>query len=352
MKDRLAGPALLLIIGLIGGLLAKVIGAPLPYLLGSLIAVGFFVTFAADRSPVRLYFPMPIREAFVAVIGTMIGGTFTPDGIAAFQTAWLSFAAVFLFIVVTLTMNYLIFTRIGKYAKATAYYSGMPGGLVDSVTLGEQAGGDPRILTIQHFMRIVFIITIVPLGFWLLTGDAVGSSAGVSLDVNLVPIEPLDWLIIISAGLIGYFGGKAIRLPAAFFLGPLIAAAFVHGIGLTQAQLPDWMLEFAQLVVGTGFGSRFAGMNRKMLLNGMGLGVLSTGSNLIFGLGLAWLLTGPMNQSLDVLLLCFAPGGISEMGLIALSLNANPVFVTAHHLLRILVTVGLAAASLNWIKDG
>lgn len=351
MKDRVFGPILLLIVGLGGGFVANAVGAPIPFLLGSLMSVGAFVIFLGQKIPVPLYFPMPLREVFVAVIGTMIGGTFTPEGIMAFQSVWLSFGAVLVFIVLALATNYQILKRVGGYSRPTAFYSSMPGGLVDSVTLGEQAGGDPRILTVQHFVRIVLIVTFIPLGFWIWTGNAVGSSAGVSLDVNHVPLLLKDWFIILTAALVGYFGGKAIRLPAAFFIGPLVAAAFVHGVGLTQAQLPDWLLGFAQLIVGTGFGSRFAGMGKKMLFKGLGLGLLTTFSMLLIGGLLAWLLSGPMGQSLDVMLLCFAPGGISEMGLIALSLNANPVFVTAHHLLRIIAAVALASASSKWVKD-
>ena len=35
----------------------------------------------------------------------------------------------------------------------------------------------------------------------------------------------------------------------------------------------------------------------------------------------------------------FAPGGVTEMSLIALSLSANPAVVTLHHLYRIILTV-------------
>jgi uncharacterized protein len=39
------------------------------------------------------------------------------------------------------------------------------------------------------------------------------------------------------------------------------------------------------------------------------------------------------------LLISFSPGGVTEMALIALSLNANPAVVTLHHLYRIILTV-------------
>ena len=44
-------------------------------------------------------------------------------------------------------------------------------------------------------------------------------------------------------------------------------------------------------------------------------------------------------QPFDVLLISFAPGGVTEMSLVALSLQANPAFVTLHHIIRILITV-------------
>lgn len=345
------GPLILTLIGFIGGTIASLIGAPIPYLLGSLAAVAMFVVLRPNLFGVALSFPMRIREAFVVVIGTMIGGTFKVEGLAEFQHIWMSVIGVGVFILACLWSNYMIFKRIGGYSRANAFYASLPGGLVDSVTLGEQAGGDPRILTIQHFVRIVLIVTIVPLGFWIWTGEAVGSSAGMSLDVNHVPITLRDYLIIGVAALIGYVGGRVIRLPAYFFIGPLLMAALVHGTGITHAQLPDWMLSFAQLVVGTGFGARFGGMDKDMLLRGLKYGILSSFSMLLIGLAVAFVLYPVMGQSLEVMFLCFAPGGISEMGLIALSLQANPVFVTAHHLIRILATIGLAGAVLNRVKE-
>ena len=46
-----------------------------------------------------------------------------------------------------------------------------------------------------------------------------------------------------------------------------------------------------------------------------------------------------VEEPLDVLLISFAPGGVTEMSLVALSLQANPAFVTLHHIFRILMTV-------------
>jgi uncharacterized membrane protein AbrB (regulator of aidB expression) len=44
-------------------------------------------------------------------------------------------------------------------------------------------------------------------------------------------------------------------------------------------------------------------------------------------------------KTFQILLMCFAPGGVVEMGLIALSLGVSPLIVTFHHIVRIVVTV-------------
>ncbi|MEY8837729.1 AbrB family transcriptional regulator, partial [Cribrihabitans sp. XS_ASV171] len=44
----------------------------------------------------------------------------------------------------------------------------------------------------------------------------------------------------------------------------------------------------------------------------------------------------------SALLISFAPGGVTEMSLIALSLGVSPLLVTVHHLFRIIMSVTLA----------
>jgi uncharacterized membrane protein AbrB (regulator of aidB expression) len=64
----------------------------------------------------------------------------------------------------------------------------------------------------------------------------------------------------------------------------------------------------------------------------------------VLGLGMlmATLLAPHVSMSFDALLISFAPGGITEMSLIALSLGISPVLVAAHHLFRIVLTVTMA----------
>jgi uncharacterized membrane protein AbrB (regulator of aidB expression) len=56
-------------------------------------------------------------------------------------------------------------------------------------------------------------------------------------------------------------------------------------------------------------------------------------------------LHGFVDQNWTAVFLAFAPGGLAEMSLIALSLQISVIYVTAHHVLRIVLAV-LAARYL------
>jgi uncharacterized membrane protein AbrB (regulator of aidB expression) len=99
------------------------------------------------------------------------------------------------------------------------------------------------------------------------------------------------------------------------------------------------MLSASQIVIGTTLGTRFVGIRPAMLWRGAWLAVLSVGTMLLVGTAMALVLVPLTGEHFDVLLISFAPGGVTEMALIALSLNANPAFVTLHHIYRIVLTV-------------
>ena len=99
--------------------------------------------------------------------------------------------------------NYLIFLYLGKYDQVTAFYAGAPGGLVESMTLGEEAGADLRILSIQHFIRIILVILIVPSAFFIWKGELFGSAGG--LEFSKVQTKISDWVVIIISLLLELF---------------------------------------------------------------------------------------------------------------------------------------------------
>ena len=96
-------------------------------------------------------------------------------------------------------------------------------------------------------------------------------------------------------------------------------------------------------------GARFAGMERRMLIRAARLAVVNAGVALGIAYGFAWALAPWVGEPLTAVFLAFAPGGLAEMSLIALSLQMSVVYVTVHHVARIVLSVMIAKAGRRWI---
>lgn len=346
---HIAFTALLVALGGLGGTLMAMLGTPLPYMLGSLLSSALVVAFAQHHFPEGYTFPMPFRMIFVGVIGTMIGARLTPDTLSLLPLLAFSVPAVAAFVLGAHAMNYLIFRKLGGYDRATAFYSGSPGGLFESILFGEEAGADVRVLTMMQFLRIIVVVTMVPVAMSIWEGHPVGSAAGISFTPGESAL--LDIPVVLVIAVAGLWIGKWLHLPAAQLIGPLLVAGALAISGLVQISAPGWLIAVSQVVLGTGLGIRFTGMTRAMFVRGMGLSLVSVGQMMVLGVALSALVHYASGLPTDMLVVSFAPGGVVEMSLIALSLAANPAVVTLHHLVRIMFTVGEMALvrSRGWV---
>jgi len=328
--------ALLALSGL-WGLAAQALGTPLPFMLGPLVGAALIATLLPHRLPEGYAFPNWLRIGFIAIIGLMIGAQVTPALFAEAQNYALSLGAVTLFVGLAHGAGYTIYRRLGGYDATTAFYASAPGGLYESIEMGEAAGADVTRLMMQQFLRIIVVVTALPLGLSLWLGGPVGSAGGMTLARGDVPWSDLPVIALAVAG--GVALGRALRLPAGQMTGPMALAAGLSLSGWLSVEVPHWLLTLAQMVLGTALGMRFTGLSRGLLARGAGLALMAVGAMLAIGGALAAGLHAATGEAVDVLVISLAPGGVTEMALVALSLQANPAFVTLHHIYRIVLTV-------------
>ncbi|MHA3978105.1 AbrB family transcriptional regulator [Halovulum sp. GXIMD14794] len=337
LLKRAATVALLLALGTLGGFAAQALGMPMPFLVGGLVTIGIYTIVMFNVAGREVRFPQKIRKVFIAFIGVMIGGAFSRELVSVLPSLWLVFVAMLLYVVAAHALGYQFFRRIGRYDEVTALYAAMPGGLIEAVAMGEAAGGDVRILSVQHFARVVITVLTIPFLFLIWTGHTVGSAAGMTFEAGGWGL--VDLLVISALAAAGLGLGRVVKLPAGHMMGPLLLSAIFHGSGLVDTVSPAWLLSLSQLVVGVGLGTMFTGVTLRLILRTFGLGAASVAMMLALGAGFAVVLHQLVPLSFEALFISFAPGGVTEMGLVALSLGANPVIVSANHLFRITLTV-------------
>jgi membrane AbrB-like protein len=351
MLSRGDGAALVATLALatVGGVAASALHLPLGYMLGAIVLVGLVAGLGLQVGGRGVFLPQPLRMGFVPVIGVVIGAGFTPEMAGQALGWWVSLAALLVYVPVAHVVGYAIY-RAGGLDPKTAFFSAVPGGLIESIELAEAAGANVAMTTSLHFLRLIGIILCVPVIFTILTGASVGSASGVQMTGSDVPLTLWDAVVLALSGIVGWYAGKVVRLPAYFLTGPLIASAVAHGMGWVHGVPPDWLVAVTQVVVGGGLGAKFAGVGHAMLRRALGLSVLYGAAVLALAFVFAWAVQALGVAPVTAAFLAFAPGGVAEMSLIALSLQYSVVFVTVHHVARILIAVLVAKFGYRLLK--
>lgn len=112
--------------------------------------------------------------------------------------------------------------------------------------------------------------------------------------------------------------------------------------GATERVPPMVLVNTAQLILGTVLGCRFLGVGLKTLVPAAAPSVGATVLTLGLALGAGSAMQARTGVRIDQALLAQAPGGLTEMGLIALAIHADVAFVALHHVVRILFVIILA----------
>ncbi|MGH1329582.1 MAG: AbrB family transcriptional regulator [Paracoccaceae bacterium] len=332
-------------VGIAGGFGFKALGMPLPMLLGSVTMVGALAILGFEPGGQPPKVPFWLRLFFIPIIGLSIGAAFTPEILDEISRWWPSLVALFLYIPLAHYAGYWGYYRLGGLSQNTAYFAGVPGGLLECIAMGEEAGADVRMLTALQFMRLILTIMLVPLAFSLLNGAAVGSAAGAQIQAPVGSV--LDTQEVIKQALIcvlGFFAGRKLRMPAFIITGPILASGIGHLTGVITASPPRPLIEITQLVIGVSLGTRFVGMRANAFFKALVLAFGNICATMSLAVIIALLIHALVDERIEAVVLAFAPGGLAEMSLVAISLHISVVYVAAHHVLRIVLSVTVAKA--------
>nr|WP_318272588.1 AbrB family transcriptional regulator [Paracoccus saliphilus] len=318
---------------LIGAAIFLVLGLPLPWLLGPMLAC-LIVALSGARMAGAGQLGIFMRT----FLGVAVGASITPQVLAGLPAIGASLAIVPVFIGVIALIGYPLFRRVFGFDHPTAWYAAMPGGLQDMLVFGEEAGGDIRALSLIHATRILVIVTVAPLIMTFYWQVDLSQPPG-------APIAGVAWdqiALMVAAGFLGWKIAERVGLFGASILGPMILTGALSLAGLIQTRPPAEIIQAAQFFIGIAVGAKYAGITARELridvTAGLAYSLILAGVSLIFFeiiymLGLA--------PALDAFL-AFLPGGQAEMVVIAIIAGADLAYVVSHHILRIVIVILLA----------
>ncbi|MCA1244767.1 AbrB family transcriptional regulator [Stappia stellulata] len=329
--------------GLTGGAIFYLLGLPLPWMLGAML-----LTLICSVSGLPLASPKSARPAMSAIIGVVLGTYFQPE-LFAHVGEWLfSISALFAFIALAGGIGVSYFHFVGRMDWKTAYFAGMPGGLIEMVLAADANGADSRKVALVHSTRIFLTVMMLPPLVTWMEGAAGPASARPMMPVTL---ESVLLVALLASG--GALLARLLHLPARYLMGPMLLCAVLNLSGVLHDLAPPTLLVWgAQIVIGTVIGCRFIGVDWRHVI---GVVVLTAGSILAFlclAFGVALLLQAVMDIPLAQGVLAFAPGGVAEMSLVAIALHVDAAYVALHHVIRISVVMAAAPLVFKLLKRG
>ncbi|MDP3535520.1 MAG: AbrB family transcriptional regulator [Halomonas sp.] len=321
-------------VGAVGGALFHLMGFPLAWMLGPLVA-----NLLMSAKGVNVGVPEPLRNVFLAVMGLVLGSQVTPE-LAQRIMDWPVSSVLLLLGVAASTAVAAAWYRRCGFDPVSAWFGAAPGAMTAMIMLGDKCGGDPQRIAIAQSLRIILVILFLPPLFWIFEGG----------EGQLGPADTVlahGWMLLTIPLLLPL--GRWLRVPSAALLTPLLMAALLSGFNLASLTLPNWGMNLMLWVLGSAIGSRFQGMTRRLL----GRYLWQSGVATLFALIVLAIFAELIHQALgigrDVALLALAPGGIGEMAILAVALNIDPVFVAFHHLLRMITLMIAAPFAARWL---
>ena len=330
-----------LLVAAAGPVLFVLLGLPLPLLLGPM-----FACLAAALAGMKLQGVAPVSSAMRTVLGVAVGAAITPALLDRVGSMMASVALIPLFVGLIGLFGYPYFRRVCGFDKPTAYYAAMPGGLQDMLLFGQEAGGNPRALSLIHATRVLVIVSLMPplLAWkWGLTFDRPPGAPAMDL-----PVLEMLLMAVCAGG--GWWLAKRVGLFGAAILGPLILAAAMSLTGLIEHRPPAEAIQVAQFFLGLGVGVKYTGVTlleiRRILLAGLGFCVLLAGLSVVFAEVVYLMGVAPQVEAV----LAFAPGGQAEMVVLAIVAGADVPYVVTHHLVRLVIVITGAPVVARWLK--
>ena len=329
----LARLAVCLALAVLGGSIATWAHLPLGWLIGALAMTAFLSLRSIE---VRI---VPYgRELAQGLVGIAAGQRLTPEVAERLLALMpLMFAATLATILFACLQSKLL-ARLTGVDGRTALFSSLPGGVAEMAVLADRYNGDPGLVSVGQFLRILLVTLTIPLIVHLLPREAVHSSI-----LSLLPGHTgwqLGLLCLIGIALGTVFA--RLRIPNGWLFAGIVVGG---GAGLTHlsgSSVPAGALIGAQVLIGAALGAR---CKPSLLKSGrifLPHNLAGTAILIAFTVMLAWAIDHFSGLGHASLILALAPGGIAEMSLVASSMQLDLLIVVAFHLVRVVLIVLLS----------
>jgi len=315
--------AILAVPAALGGWVATAANVPLSWLFGAIV-----VTAALALAGVTVKVPRTVYRSGQLIVAVTVGLTVTAkvaQVILPHLPVLLTGALVSIAIGRTLA---IVLSRLGGVERGTAFFAMIPAGISEMAEQSARRDADIGAVAAFHTVRVMVVVLALPPVMLAVFGS------GGSVALNAPGTLDLPLLVALTTGVFGALAGSLCRMPAAWFVAPMLTVAVLSGADLLHGRMPGTMLAVAQVALGLALGSRFNRQTMARLPLALGVGVPLMILHAAAMAAVAGLAAPAMGFDLRVVILGLATGGSAEMVLTAKLVGADAAIVAAYQVTR------------------
>ncbi|WP_245823544.1 AbrB family transcriptional regulator [Metabacillus halosaccharovorans] len=329
------------IIGFLGGYIFYLCHIPLAWILGPMTFLILWRSIFTDYD--QFSQPSILKNSSFIILGISFGLSFTKETFLLVGPYILPFLVVTILLIIISVINGVLISKIVNIDRNTSIFASIPGGLTEMVAASESVQANSSLVTIFQTVRLLTVVFLVPFTIQHMFSTNQIAQTIVTTDVNTSNLA-FGWYIL--AGLVGWSLRKV--LPAAFVIGPLLTTALLNIIGLNLPVFHDFLLVFAQVSIGVGFGLMITFQDLKSGGKYCGLYLLSTILLIGASFGFGYVFTLITDIDIGTAMLSFAPGGLVEMVLTSSTIGADPAIVSSLQFIRLIFIISFVPSILKF----
>ncbi|UEX91008.1 AbrB family transcriptional regulator [Staphylococcus ratti] len=343
VRGHLRNNIILLILALICSLCLKFFNVMLPWMFGPIIASIIVVRCLK----LEVQWPRLLSELGLIMLGVQIGCAFTSKVINDIKDDWLSIILVTLLLLGLALIVSIGFRRIAKVNTETALLSVIPGALSQMLVMAdENKKADFLIVSLTQTSRIIFVVILVPLISFFFKQD---HNNFIEHAKPLTEALQIQSILILTVGIALVYALMAwIKFPTKMLLAPILVLVIWNlttGLSFT-VDYP--IIAIAQMIYMIRVGIQIAHLLDRMK-GRIAIAIAFQNICLILGafvmvLGLKLFNTASINE----LFLSAAPGGMSQIVLVALETGGDVAMISSYHIFRIFFILFIIAPLIHY----
>ena len=337
-SGRLARTLVTLLIAAVGGSAAEAAGVPAGWFAG-----GLLLTAVASLAGLNTDTPSPIRLSAYLVLGIFAGTGVSPETLNQMQTWPVSFLILTVSMVLVIATSYWWLHRVSGWDRTSSLLASLPGALSFIMSAAESLKADMKRVIISQSFRVLILVEGIPL-VMILIGQEVPIGGG-----SMPTATATESAALLAAGIVGGFLLNRTGMPGGIMIGALAMTGVLYLSGAVDGALPRPVMIPFVVALGAVAGARFRPGDLPIIKSLAIPALVAFAITIVITMGSALLVSLLVGVELLQVFLAFAPGAVDALVIVAFALDADPAYVVAHHVVRIVLLALALPFVFRWI---